>query len=45
MKVPVIDLKSSPDKWMDVPLPELAMLNLPGLALSARTKSATLLTL
>jgi len=32
MKVPVIDLNSSPARWIDVPLPELAMFSLPGLA-------------
>src|SRR5262245_8698670 len=41
MKVPVIALNSSADRWIDVPLPELATLSLPGLALAARTRSLT----
>ena len=32
MKVPVIVLNSSPARWIEVPLPLLAMFNLPGLA-------------
>ena len=40
MNVPVRDLNSSPAMWMEVPLPLDAMLNLPGLALAWRTKSA-----
>ena len=32
MKVPVRLLNSSPDRWIDVPLPLLAMLSLPGCA-------------
>ena len=31
---PAITLKSSPDKWIDVPLPDDAKLSLPGLALA-----------
>ena len=33
MSQPVIDLNSSPDRCTDVPLPDEAMLILPGLAL------------
>src|SRR5688572_559324 len=41
MKVPVIDLNNSADRWIEVPLPELATLNRPGLALAALIRSAT----
>src|SRR5512132_1504423 len=34
MLTPVISLNSSPDMWIDVPVPDDAMLILPGLALA-----------
>ena len=45
MKVPVMVLKSSPARWIEVPLPPEAMLSLPGLPIAYFTKSATLLML
>ena len=44
MLQPVIDLKSSPDKCVEVPLPDEAILTLPGLALQYSINSATVLT-
>src|SRR5439155_14995997 len=38
---PVIDMKSSPDMCTDVPLPDEAMLILPGFALQYAMNSAT----
>ena len=43
MKVPVMLLKSSPARWMEVPLPLDAMFSLPGCDLATRMKSCTLL--
>jgi hypothetical protein len=41
MKVPDMLLNSSPDRWIEVPLPELAKFSLPGLALATRARSCT----
>jgi hypothetical protein len=45
MKVPVMLLKSSPARWIEVPLPELAMFIRPGLARSARIRLGMSVTL
>ena len=44
MLQPVIDLKSSPDKWVEVPLLEDAMFTLLGFALQYAMNSATVFT-
>ena len=41
MSTPVIILNSSPERWTEVPFPEVAQLILPGLALAWATNSAT----
>src|SRR4029453_15257097 len=38
---PAITLKSSPDRWIDVPLPDDAKLSFPGLALAQAMSSCT----
>jgi hypothetical protein len=42
MTVPVMLLNSSPDRWADVPFPEVEYVYLPGLALSSATSWLTL---
>ena len=41
MSTPVIDLNSSPDKWIELPLPEEAKLSSPGFSLTSAISSAT----
>ncbi len=42
MSTPAIDLKSSPDRWVELPAPDDANVSDPGFAFASCTSSATL---